>query len=55
MNSIGLADSMYQLYHLLMAMAIFRGKLLARRVDKNYLSMESIAKSGEFSRRMIQD
>ncbi len=53
MNSLRLAGNLYVLYHLLMAFAIFRGKLLSKRVDLNYLDIESIAESGEFSRRII--
>ena len=49
---LGLSRFLYPLYHLLMAFAIFQGKLYARRVEVGYITLGQVAASGKFSRRL---
>lgn len=44
---------LYPVYHLLMAMAIFKGKLYARCVEAGFLALDSTLFKKEFSRRPL--
>lgn len=52
LSFFGLSGSIYSLYHLLMAFAIFQGKLYARQVEADYISLEELSTRGKFSRRL---